>query len=140
MVQKAAFKTLKKKPKRLAQRFSFWNEDLRSARNRVSKLFKIYLRSKANNSSVDTVQNSGIAYRKARDEYKKLLLYTKRKAWESYCVNYNERFGTLFNIVFNKFNSNNDIAVNPNNDPNLTVNDKIKYIMDDFFQSHLQER
>ncbi|GBN07201.1 hypothetical protein AVEN_246874-1 [Araneus ventricosus] len=131
MVQKAAFKTLKKKPKRLAQRFSFWNEELRSSRNRVSKLFKIYLRSKANNSSDDMIQSSGIAYRRA--EYKKLLLYTKRKAWESYCLNYNERFGTLFNIVFNKFNSNNEIAVNPNKDPNLTVKDKIKYIMNAFF-------
>ncbi|GBN80123.1 Retrovirus-related Pol polyprotein from type-1 retrotransposable element R1 [Araneus ventricosus] len=133
MVQKAAFKTLKKKPKRLAKRFSFWNEELRSMRNRVSKLFKTYLKSKANGSSDDTIQVSGLAYRRARAEYKKLLLFTKRKAWESYCLNYNERFGTLFNIVFNKYNSNNEIAVNPNNDPNLTVNDKIKFIMNVFF-------
>ncbi|GBN29328.1 Retrovirus-related Pol polyprotein from type-1 retrotransposable element R1 [Araneus ventricosus] len=139
LVQRAAFKTLKKKPKRLAQRFSFWNEELRSTRNRVSKLFKIYSRSRANNSSVDMVQSTGMAYRRARAEYKKLLLFTKRKAWESYCLNYNERFGTLFNIVFNKFNSSNDIAVNPNNDPNLTIQDKINYIMNAFFPGQSPE-
>ncbi|GBO10938.1 hypothetical protein AVEN_114050-1 [Araneus ventricosus] len=91
------------------------------------------MRAKANHDSVDAIQSSGIAYRKARAEYKKLLLTTKRKAWESYCLNYNERFGTLFNIVFNKLNSGHSIAVNPNKDPNLTVQDRISYIMEDFF-------
>ncbi|GBN41242.1 Putative protein in type-1 retrotransposable element R1DM [Araneus ventricosus] len=132
-VQKTAFKTMKKKPKKCAQRFSFWNEGLRQTRNKVSKLFKLYLRSKASNSSVDAVQTAGVAYRKARAEYKKLLLSTKRKAWEVYCRNYNERFGTLFKIVFNKFGSNNEIAVNPDNNPNLTIKDKIDHIMNDFF-------
>ncbi|GBO33982.1 Putative protein in type-1 retrotransposable element R1DM [Araneus ventricosus] len=133
VVQKAAFKTLKKKPKKYAHRFSFWNEGLRQLRNEVSKLFKLYLRSKARSSSDDTVQSAGVAYRKARAEYKKLLLSTKRKAWEAYCLNYNERFGTLFKIVFNKFGSNNEIAVNPDNNPNLTFNDKINHIMNEFF-------
>ncbi|GBM34473.1 hypothetical protein AVEN_106713-1 [Araneus ventricosus] len=91
------------------------------------------MRAKANHDSVDAIQSSGIAYRKARAEYKKLLLTTKRKAWESYCLNYNERFGTLFNIVFNRLNSGHSIAVNPNKDPNLTVQDRISYIMEDFF-------
>ncbi|GBM94020.1 Putative protein in type-1 retrotransposable element R1DM [Araneus ventricosus] len=91
------------------------------------------MRAKANHDSVDAIQSSGIAYRKARAEYKKLLLTTKRKAWESYCLNYNERFGTMFNIVFNKLNSGHSIAVNPNKDPNLTVQDRISYIMEDFF-------
>ncbi|GBM97322.1 hypothetical protein AVEN_27081-1 [Araneus ventricosus] len=97
------------------------------------------MRAKANHDSVDAVQSSGMAYRKARAEYKKLLLTTKRKAWEFYCLNYNDRFGTLFNIVFNKFNSNHSIAVNPNNDPNLTVQDKISYIMEYFFPGQSPE-
>ncbi|GBN98468.1 hypothetical protein AVEN_273686-1 [Araneus ventricosus] len=133
MIQRAAFKTLKKKPKKFAQRFSFWNEGLRNARNKVNKLFKLYTKSKSGQDSVDTVQSAGIAYRKARADYKKLLLSTKRKAWEMYCLNYNERFGILFKIVFNKFGSNNSIAANPDNDPNLTIRDKILRIMEDFF-------
>ncbi|GBM54895.1 Retrovirus-related Pol polyprotein from type-1 retrotransposable element R1 [Araneus ventricosus] len=133
MIQRAAFKTLKKKPKKFAQRFSFWNEGLRNARNKVNKLFKLYTKSKSGQDSVDMVQSAGIAYRKARADYKKLLLSTKRKAWEMYCLNYNERFGILFKIVFNKFGSNNSIAANPDNDPNLTIRDKILRIMEDFF-------
>ncbi|GBL83728.1 Retrovirus-related Pol polyprotein from type-1 retrotransposable element R1 [Araneus ventricosus] len=139
VIQKAAFKSLKKKSKKLAQRFSFWNEGLRIKRNEVSKLFKSYMRLKASALSDDVTLKAGIAYRRVRAEYKKLLLYTKRKAWETYCVNYNERYGTLFNIVFNKFGSNNEIAVNPNNDPNYTVKDKITFIMSDFFPGQSSE-
>ncbi|GBN92126.1 Putative protein in type-1 retrotransposable element R1DM [Araneus ventricosus] len=133
LVKKGAFKTFKKKPKRSAHRFSFWNEGLRRLRNKVSKMFKIYMRNKSNNCNVDMVQNSGCEYRKARAEYKKLLLHTKRKAWETYCINYNERFGSLFKLVFNKFRNNSIIGVNPNNNPNNSIKDKISFIMDSFF-------
>ncbi|GBN58384.1 Putative protein in type-1 retrotransposable element R1DM [Araneus ventricosus] len=133
VVKTAAFKTLKKKPKKSAHKFSFWNEDLRKSRNKVSKLFKIYMHNKATNSNVDTVQRSGCDYRKARAEYKKLLLFTKRKAWEVYCLNYNERFGNLFKLIFNKLKSNSSIGVNPNNNPNNSIQDKIAFIMDSFF-------
>ncbi|GBM30727.1 hypothetical protein AVEN_259587-1 [Araneus ventricosus] len=37
LIKKAAFKTLKKKPKKFAKKYSFWNEDLRLARNKVSR-------------------------------------------------------------------------------------------------------
>ncbi|GBN03217.1 hypothetical protein AVEN_36791-1 [Araneus ventricosus] len=66
MVQKGAFKTLKKKPKKLEKKFSFWNEDLRLTRNKVNKLFKIYRKHKAENSNVDLIQSSGNAYRRER--------------------------------------------------------------------------
>ncbi|GBM28059.1 hypothetical protein AVEN_27446-1 [Araneus ventricosus] len=59
LVKKGAFKSFKKKPKRSAHRFSFWNESLRQLRNKVSKLFKVYMRNKSNNSNVDIVQKSG---------------------------------------------------------------------------------
>ncbi|GBN03091.1 hypothetical protein AVEN_208859-1 [Araneus ventricosus] len=133
LVKQGAFKSFKKKPKRSARRFSFWNESLRQLRNKVSKLFKIYMRNKSNNGNVDIVQKSGCDYRKARAEYKKLLLHTKRKAWEVYCINYNERFGSLFKLVFNKFRSSSIIGVNPNNNPNNNIQDKISFIMDSFF-------
>ncbi|GBL91759.1 Retrovirus-related Pol polyprotein from type-1 retrotransposable element R1 [Araneus ventricosus] len=132
LVQRGAFKSFKKKPKKFANKFSYWNGSLRRDRNNVSKLFKIYTRNK-NNTSVDVVQTSGCAYRKARAEYKKLLLYTKRKAWEVYCTNYNERFGSLFKLIFHKSGGGNAIGVNPNNDPNNNINDKITYIMNNFF-------
>ncbi|GBN92373.1 Putative protein in type-1 retrotransposable element R1DM [Araneus ventricosus] len=133
LVKKGAFKSFKKKPKKFAHSFSFWNEGLRQSRNKVSKLFKIYMRNKTNNSNVNIVQSSGCQYRKARAEYKKLLLCTKRKAWEVYCTNYNEKFGSLFKLVFNKNRCNNIIGVNPNNDPNNSIKDKISFIMDSFF-------
>ncbi|GBN40333.1 Putative protein in type-1 retrotransposable element R1DM [Araneus ventricosus] len=133
IVKKCAFRSFKKKPKRSAHRFSFWNEGLRKLRNKVSKLFKIYMRNKSNDSNVDVVQKSGCDYGKARAEYKKLLLQTKRKAWELYCLNYKERFGSLFKLVFNKFSNSNIIGVNPDNNPNNSIQDKISYIMDSFF-------
>ncbi|GBM93759.1 Putative protein in type-1 retrotransposable element R1DM [Araneus ventricosus] len=132
LVKKGAFKTFKKKPKRSAHRFSFRNEGLRRLQNKVSKMFKIYMRNKSNNCNVDMVQKSGCEYRKARAEYKKLLLHTKRNAWETYCINYNERFGSLFKLVFNKFRNNSIIGVNPNNNPNNSIKDKISFIMDSF--------
>ncbi|GBN77615.1 Retrovirus-related Pol polyprotein from type-2 retrotransposable element R2DM [Araneus ventricosus] len=137
-IKKAAFKTLKKKPKKFAK-YSFWNEDLRLARNKVSMLFKIYNRHKLSASSDDMVQSSGLAYRKARAEYKRLLLSTKRKAWEIFCTNYNERFNFLFKLVFNKGGSQDSIRVNPNDNPNNTIRDKITYIMDNFFPGRTSE-
>ncbi|GBN43178.1 Putative protein in type-1 retrotransposable element R1DM [Araneus ventricosus] len=133
MVQKGAFKTLKKKPKKLAKKFSFWNEDLRLTRNKVNKLFKIYRKHKAENSNVDLIQSSGNAYKREQAVFKKLLLKTKRKAWEDFCVNYNNRFGSLFKLVFNKSTGENSIGVSPNNDPNNSIVDRITHIMDFFF-------
>ncbi|GBM73602.1 hypothetical protein AVEN_140233-1 [Araneus ventricosus] len=133
MVQKGAFKTLKKKPKKLAKKFSFWNEDLRLTRNKVNKLFKIYRKHKAENSNVDLIQSSGNTYRRERAVFKKLLLKTKRKAWEDFCVNYNDRYGSLFKLVFNKSTGENSIGVSPNNDPNNSIVDRITHIMDFFF-------
>ncbi|GBL73961.1 hypothetical protein AVEN_26178-1, partial [Araneus ventricosus] len=133
MVQKGAFKTLKKKPKKLAKKFSFWNEDLCLTRNKVNKLFKIYRKHKAENSNVDLIQSSGNAYRRERAVFKKLLLKTKRKAWEDFCVNYNDRYGSLFKLVFNKSTGENSIGVSPNNDPNNSIVDRITHIMDFFF-------
>ncbi|GBM24532.1 Retrovirus-related Pol polyprotein from type-1 retrotransposable element R1, partial [Araneus ventricosus] len=133
LVKKGAFKSFRKKPKQLAHKFSYWNEGLRQARNKVSRLFKIYMRNRNDNSNADAVQVSGCHYRKSRAEYKKLLLSTKRKAWEVYCTNYRERFGSLFKLVFNKNRGNNSIGVNPNNDPNNSIKEKISYIMDSFF-------
>ncbi|GBM53207.1 Retrovirus-related Pol polyprotein from transposon 17.6 [Araneus ventricosus] len=132
---KGAFKTLKKKPKKFAKKFSFWNEDLRISRNKVNRLFKTYIKHKTEGSILEIIQSSGNAYRKERAIYKKLLLSTKRKAWESFCLNHNERFGFLFNLVFNRGSSDNFIGVNPNNDPNNTIEDKINYLMDNFFPS-----
>ncbi|GBL53288.1 Retrovirus-related Pol polyprotein from type-1 retrotransposable element R1 [Araneus ventricosus] len=133
VVQKGAFKTLKKKPKKLAKKFSFWNEDLRLTRNKVNKLFKIYRKHKAENSNVDLIQSSGNAYRRERAVFKKLLLKTKRKAWEDFCVNYNDRYGSLSKLVFNKSTGENSIGVSPNNDPNNPIVDRITHIMDFFF-------
>ncbi|GBN24101.1 hypothetical protein AVEN_4057-1 [Araneus ventricosus] len=70
---------------------------------------------------------------------KKLLLSTKRKAWDSFCLNHNERFGFLFNLVFNRGSSENFIGVNPNNDPNNTTEDKINYLIGSFFPSPSSE-
>ncbi|GBM61502.1 Putative protein in type-1 retrotransposable element R1DM [Araneus ventricosus] len=58
LVSKGAFKTLKKKPKRYARKFGFWNEDLRRSRNNVNKLFKIYSRHKVANLDSDLIQSS----------------------------------------------------------------------------------
>ncbi|GBM40813.1 hypothetical protein AVEN_137319-1 [Araneus ventricosus] len=138
-IKKAAFKTLKNKPKKFAKKYSFWNEDLRLARNKVSMLFKIYNRHKLSTSSDDVVQSSGLAYRKARAEYKRLLLSTKRKAWEIFCTNYNERFNFLFQLAFNKGGSQDSIRVNPNDNPSNTIRDKITYIMDNFFPGRTSE-
>ncbi|GBO34843.1 hypothetical protein AVEN_206114-1 [Araneus ventricosus] len=137
--KKGAFKILKKKPKKFAKKFSFWNEDLRISRNKVNRLFKAYIKHKTEGSILETIQSSGNAYRKERAIYKKLLLSTKRKAWESFCLNHNERFGFLFNLVFNRGSSENFIGVNPNNDPNNTIEDKINYLMDNFFPSPSSE-
>ncbi|GBN17351.1 Putative protein in type-1 retrotransposable element R1DM [Araneus ventricosus] len=134
-----AFKTQKKKPKKFAKKFSFWNEDLRISRNKVNRLFKTYIKHKTEGSILEIIQSSGNAYRKERAIYKKLLLSTKRKAWESFCLNHNERFGFLFNLVFNRGSSENFIGVNPNNDPNNTIEDKINYLMDNFFPSPSSE-
>ncbi|GBM44370.1 hypothetical protein AVEN_32314-1, partial [Araneus ventricosus] len=136
---KSAFKTLKKKPKKFAKKFSFWNEDLRISRNKVNRLFKTYIKHKTEGSILEIIQSSGNAYRKERAIYKKLLLPTKRKAWESFCLNHNERFGFPFNLVFNRGSSENFIGVNPNNDPNSTIEDKINYLMDNFFPSPSSE-
>ncbi|GBN40505.1 hypothetical protein AVEN_275210-1 [Araneus ventricosus] len=132
LIKKGAFKSFKKKPKKFAKKYSFWNEDLRLARNKVSTPLKIYNRNKLSSSSDDVVQSSGLAYRKARADYKKLLLFTKRNAWEVFCTNYNERFSFLFKLVFNKGSSQNSIGVNPNNNPNNSIKEKIAFIMDNF--------
>ncbi|GBO06540.1 Putative protein in type-1 retrotransposable element R1DM [Araneus ventricosus] len=134
---KGAFKTLKKKPKKFAKKFSFWNEDLRISRNKVNRLFKTYIKHKTEGSILEIIQSSGNAYRKERAIYKKLLLSTKRKAWESFCLNHNERFGLLFNLVFNRGSSENFIGVNPNNDPNNTIEDKINFFPSPFSEDNL---
>ncbi|GBN78841.1 hypothetical protein AVEN_200166-1 [Araneus ventricosus] len=41
--------------------------------------------------------------------------------------------------VFNRGSSENFIGVNPNNDPNNTIEDKINYLMDNFFPSPSSE-
>ncbi|GBN70215.1 Retrovirus-related Pol polyprotein from type-1 retrotransposable element R1 [Araneus ventricosus] len=133
MAQKGAFKTLKKKPKKFAKKFSFWNEDLRISRNKVNKLFKTYRNHRARNSDIDAIQSSGNAYRRERAIFKKLLISAKRKAWEEFCINYNDKYGFLFKLVFNKESGGNSIGVNPGNDPNNSISNKISHIMDFFF-------
>ncbi|GBO27565.1 Putative protein in type-1 retrotransposable element R1DM [Araneus ventricosus] len=133
------FQNSEKETEKFAKKFSFWNEYLRISRNKVNRLFKTYIKHKTEGSILEIIQSSGNAYRKERAIYKKLLLSTKRKAWESFCLNHNERFGSLFNLVFNRGSSENFIGVNPNNDPNNTIEDKINYLMDNFFPSPSSE-
>ncbi|GBM01274.1 Putative protein in type-1 retrotransposable element R1DM [Araneus ventricosus] len=87
-------------------------------------------------SILGIIQSSVNAYRKEMALYKKLLLSTKRKAWESFCPNHNERFGFLFNLVFNRGSIEN---FNLNNDSNNTIEDKINYLMDNFFPGPTSE-
>ncbi|GBN99645.1 hypothetical protein AVEN_179949-1 [Araneus ventricosus] len=42
LIKKAAFKTLKKKPKKFVKKYSFWNEDLRLARNKDNNSGETY--------------------------------------------------------------------------------------------------
>ncbi|KAF8791711.1 hypothetical protein HNY73_003403 [Argiope bruennichi] len=123
----------------MARKFSFWNEELRVCRNKVNKLSKIYKSHIKNKSPEDLILVSGNNYRKERAAYKKLLLKTKRDAWERLCINYNEKFGFLFNLVFDKASSNHNISVNPNGDPNAQFKDKINSIMDHFFPGKTNE-
>ncbi|GBL92447.1 Putative protein in type-1 retrotransposable element R1DM [Araneus ventricosus] len=71
--------------------------------------------------------------------FRKTSLVHKKKAWESFYLNLNERFGFLFNRVFNRVSSEIFIGVSPNNDPINTIEDKINYLMGNFFPSNTSE-
>ncbi|GBO13163.1 hypothetical protein AVEN_120200-1 [Araneus ventricosus] len=112
----AAFKSFKKKPEGKKRGYTFWCDDLRNFRNSTNVLYKKYQGFKRNNSPEDVIQEAGAENRRSRAQYKRLLLRTKRKAWEDYCGNYTEKLGGIFGMVFNKSNKVNNILVNPDND------------------------
>ncbi|GBL76434.1 hypothetical protein AVEN_53200-2, partial [Araneus ventricosus] len=131
-----AFKSFKKKPKGKKRVYTFWCDELRNFRNSTNVLYKKYQGFKRNNSPEDVIQEAGAEYRKSRAQYKRLLLRIKRKAWEDYCGNYTEKFGGIFRMVFNKSNKVNNILVNPDNDQNLSFEDRIKILMKHFFPNN----
>lgn len=90
----ACQKTLKTKKLKLYPTFNWWNESLKTHRNKISALYKRF------KSSGDPKWK--IALKKESALYKKHIKQAKYTSWQSFCSNTSEKFGQAFKIANNK--------------------------------------
>ncbi|CAL1272858.1 unnamed protein product [Larinioides sclopetarius] len=134
IVSMCAFKSFKKKPKRSPGKFHFWTKELSMLRNRVGKLYKKFIRLKKDtNITEEIVRSADLAFKKERACFKRLLLETKRKAWGEYCKKYNEKFGFLFKLTFDKIKPKCEPSIKLENNPNSSITEKMQFMMNHFF-------
>lgn len=90
--------TLKKKSIGKPPTFTWWNSQLRQERNKVNAMSKKY-----NNMTPEQKQVNKATLNKARAQYRRLIIATKRKAWQDFCTAQEANFGSAYKFAHGKY-------------------------------------
>lgn len=119
--------TLKKKNFQSHPGFSWWNQNLRAKRNKITAISR-KLKNNPDNVSIK------IALSKEKATYKKDIIRAKREAWIKFCTIQSDKNGKPFQLIFSKHTKS---SLNLSPDYNAPINnmDTLRQLADNIYNS-----